>query len=167
MKKREIEIKKKRSMDKKVNLVIDEKEKKLSLNNNNNNVNNNTNNSSSNNSAINMISDDDLVSLSVRELNRQLKNSGLSKQEITRMKQRRRTLKNRGYAASCRNKRLEVKGGLEGDKILVEEDVIKIKENLTLLRQEIEEIKDKYDDLKRYATEQGIVIPQELLNLEY
>ncbi|XP_015792206.1 transcription factor MafK [Tetranychus urticae] len=109
-----------------------------------------------------IISDDDLVTLSVRELNRQLKNSGLSKQEIIRMKQRRRTLKNRGYAASCRNKRLEVKGGLEGDKMSVEEAVLRIKENVYNLRQEIEEIRDKFDGLKRHASQQGILIPPEL-----
>lgn len=56
------------------------------------------------------ITDDLLVTLTVRELNRQLKMSGMSKSEMIKMKQRRRTLKNRGYAASCRNKRLEQKG---------------------------------------------------------
>ena len=56
------------------------------------------------------ITDDLLVTLTVRELNRQLKTSGMSKSEMIKMKQRRRTLKNRGYAASCRNKRLEQKG---------------------------------------------------------
>ncbi|XP_074602536.1 transcription factor MafK-like [Brevipalpus obovatus] len=112
-------------------------------------------------SSNNIISDDDLVSLSVRELNRQLKNSGLSKQEIIRMKQRRRTLKNRGYAASCRNKRLEVKGGLEGDKTVIEDNVIRTKENVFLLRQEIEDIKEKFDGLKRYASQHGISLPPE------
>lgn len=60
-----------------------------------------------------LICDKQLVTLSVRELNRHLKSSKLSKSQVQLMKQRRRTLKNRGYAASCRNKRFQKKGELE------------------------------------------------------
>lgn len=115
-----------------------------------------------NDKGFSVISDDDLVTLSVRDLNRHLKNSGLTKQEIIRMKQRRRTLKNRGYAASCRNKRLEVKGGLEGERQRVVSDIKRLKEENETVRQDVEDIREKFEDMKRYAAQNGITLPHEL-----
>ena len=107
------------------------------------------------------ISDERLLSLSVRELNRQLKRSGLSKAEATKMKQRRRTLKNRGYAASCRNKRLEVKDGLEEERVDVVSNIKRLKSNNFVIKQELVELKEKYERLKAFALTNHIVLPKE------
>merc|ERR1711934_1275731 len=80
------------------------------------------------------VSDEELVALSVRDLNRHLKIRGLTREEITLMKQRRRTLKNRGYAASCRIKRLEQKDELECEKGKEFEDLDKLQDDNINLR---------------------------------
>ena len=60
------------------------------------------------------VSEEELTSLSIVNLNQRL--SGLSKEEVNKLKARRRTLKNRGYAQNCRTtkdeeeKRLKVGG---------------------------------------------------------
>lgn len=78
---------------------------------------NKSNNSSSHTldgrSADDILNDDLLIQLSVRELNKRL--HGFPRDEIQRLKQKRRTLKNRGYAQNCRTKRLAHRHELEVD----------------------------------------------------
>ncbi|XP_054718292.1 transcription factor MafK-like [Uloborus diversus] len=109
----------------------------------------------------NEISDDELISLTVRDLNRLLKSSGLTKAEVQRLKQRRRTLKNRGYAASCRNKRLEQKDDLQNERSMVLKDINYFKENNKLIESELCQLKKKYESLRQFAIQQKIAIPPE------
>lgn len=95
------------------------------------------------------ISDDELIGYSVRELNRQLR--GLSRDDVAKLKQRRRTLKNRGYAASCREKRLTQKEELEIEREVLQKEVNSLKEENDDVRRELSLLKEKYEVLKNYA----------------
>jgi len=92
------------------------------------------------------LSDDDLVTLSVRELNRRLR--GLSNDEVKRLKQLRRTLKNRGYAANCREKRLTVKEQLEMERELLRDEVMKLQHENDRVRYDMETLQRRYEALQ-------------------
>lgn len=108
------------------------------------------------------ITDEELVHMTVRELNRQLKASGLTKIEMVKMKQRRRTLKNRGYAASCRNKRLEQRDDLEGERSIVVQEISRLRHENKALESQVDDLRAKYSIMLERAKQKGIFIPKEL-----
>jgi hypothetical protein len=95
------------------------------------------------------ISDQDLMALSVRELNRQLR--GLPNDEVLKLKQRRRTLKNRGYAASCREKRMTLKEELEMERAILKEEVDRLQRENLEVRQELDDMKSRYEALETFS----------------
>jgi len=110
------------------------------------------------------ISDEELVTYNVKELNRVLKakGPGISKEQISNIKQRRRTLKNRGYAATVRVKREESKGELESKLSLVDDEERRHRQEMAQITKDIQRIKKVYTAILRYATRSNIIVPEEL-----
>lgn len=86
----------------------------------------------------------ELRELSVKDINRLLKERGLSKDEIARVKHRRRTLKNRRYAQHSRLRRIESKNNLEEEKKSLLQELEQLRKQVTAVERERDMYKDKY-----------------------
>lgn len=86
----------------------------------------------------------ELRELSVKDINRLLKERGLSNDEIARVKHRRRTLKNRRYAQHSRLRRIESKNNLEEEKKSLLQELGQLKNQVTSVERERDMYKDKY-----------------------
>ncbi|XP_001601967.2 transcription factor MafB isoform X2 [Nasonia vitripennis] len=99
-----------------------------------------------------LMNDDLLMSLSVRELNKRLQ--GCPREEIVRLKQKRRTLKNRGYAQNCRSKRMQQRHELETANRSLEHELNMIKDELLRTQQERDAYKHRYETMFRSRQQQ-------------
>ncbi len=95
----------------------------------------------------NFLQDHELKQLSVKELNLKLK--GHPKEFVNRIKKRRRTLKNRGYAHSCRIKRLQEKSKLQRSKAELEVHIAEPQRQLTAVEDDRNLYKNRYETLVR------------------
>jgi len=111
-----------------------------------------------------VIPDKELLSLKIKELNRRVKEKVVTKgTRVTRdlgvqLKIRRRTLKNRNYATSCREKKeLEIRNLERKRDAELQEVKIQEAENENL-RMNISDMAEKYDRILEFAAEKNVII---------
>lgn len=93
------------------------------------------------------LNDDELVSLPVRDLNKRL--HGFPKDEVSRLKQKRRTLKNRGYAQNCRSKRMQQRNELERTNKSLQQQLSVIQRQISQVTRERDYYKECLERLQR------------------
>lgn len=108
------------------------------------------------------LSDEHLVSLSVKDLNSILR--GCSDDEIYR-KKKRRTLKNRGYAQNSRLKRVRQNEDLELERLQLHRDVEELARENDNLKRERDEARKKYELLQKLLTDRTKTVEMQLTQL--
>ena len=112
------------------------------------------------------LTDEELVSLPVRDLNKKLQ--CLTREQIVLMKQKRRTLKNRGYAQNCRSKRNSRTNDLEIERDSLRRENSRLRYELEMFSQELRNVARERDDYKielhRIKTEEVKVKQESLEN---
>jgi len=111
------------------------------------------------------MTDEELVLIPTKDLNKVVKESGLTKDDVRKLKEKRRTLKNRGYAASCRVKRDCEEESLKAELKCLKRDVEELSMRCDDQKKKIEREEWIYDFRKSWALQQReIDMPGNLLS---
>jgi len=100
------------------------------------------------------MTDEELVLIPTKDLNKVVKESGLTKEDVRKIKEKRRTLKNRGYAASCRVKRDCEEESLKAELEILKGDVSELNRRCEDQKNKIEREEWKYDFRRSWALQQ-------------
>jgi len=103
-----------------------------------------------------IVSDDELASMNIKDLNRKLKERGIPKETIEKLKQRRRTLKNRKYATDCREKKDTEVQSLEEAKDNETDTIDSLEKENDELRDKLSKLKSHYLKLFDFAKKNNI-----------
>lgn len=102
------------------------------------------------------MTDEELSNLNIKDLNRKLKEKGLNKETIEKLKQRRRTLKNRKYATDCREKKDTEVQTLEVTKDGEADHLGNLEKENEELRETLVKLKNHYSKVLEFAKKNNI-----------
>ncbi len=103
-----------------------------------------------------ILTEEELASMPVKDLNVLLR--GLPDNEVMKLKQRRRTIKNRGYAQTSRSKRTKLRNVLEEEKDSLEDEMTILRRENVRLRRERDDAKIKLEAFERFAAMSGVTV---------
>jgi len=112
-----------------------------------------------------VVCDEELINIEIKELNKKIKDKGVSKELAIRLKQRRRTLKNRNYATSCREKKDAEICSLEGERNRELEELKELEDANQKIRERVENMARQYNRVLEFAQENNLDVESE--DLEY
>lgn len=108
------------------------------------------------------LSRSELVSMSVRQLNIRVRTANLGAQQTRAVKHLRRMLKNRGYAAICRTRRVEQRGYLEEQKEIIRAHIEALEADNSELAAEIARIRRDFTGLLTWCVEHHMLTAEEV-----
>jgi len=108
-----------------------------------------------------VICDEELINIEIKELNKKIKDKGVSKDLANRLKQRRRTLKNRNYATSCREKKDAEISSLEVERNRELEELRNLEQNNQKIRERVRTMTRQYQRIVRFAQGNNIDVSHE------
>lgn len=104
----------------------------------------------------------ELTDMSVRQLNTRMRMASLSNQQARAVKHLRRVLKNRGYAAICRNRRVVQQGHLEAEKRRLLADVEALEFEVDELKAEVARIDRDFTGLLGWCSEYRVLTAEQI-----
>lgn len=111
------------------------------------------------------LSDEEIKNLRVQDLNKLLR--GIPREEAVKIRRKRRNLKNRGYALTCRRRRQQFQEDLFNENQLLKKQLVDGRETLCKVLKERSEYKKKFlqlqSDCKKELMMEPFVLPNFLL----
>jgi len=108
-----------------------------------------------------VICDEELIHIEIKELNKKIKDKGVSKELAIRLKQRRRTLKNRNYATSCREKKDAEISSLESERNRELDELRELELENQKMRERVSTMMRQYDRIVEFARENQLDVNTE------
>ena len=104
----------------------------------------------------NGVTETDLSTLKIPDLNKKLRDLGLSREDQNLVKKIRRQHKNRRYAHTCRQKKVDKKNTMKVQKQVLETEINELKLDVDKLRRERDEYKKNYEIMQKRKLEMRV-----------